>query len=133
MKKIVLFAMLLPITMSAQPKDHTGFLKITDSQYKTGKGWYVGGSTYVPELGSRGIVVWDNGNRCDVIVAISPQLNEGVWKVFANKDFTKIFVEKSAEPAKGKSLPRTKTELLKLNSFSTCSPEDLKNGTSVGF
>jgi len=104
MKKVVLFALLLPITMSAQPKEHMGFLKITDSQYKTGNVWYVGGIP-VPEIGSRGIVVWDNGNRCDVIVAVSPHLSEGAWKVFANKDFTKIFVEKPAEPAKGKRVP----------------------------
>ena len=56
-------------------------------------------------------------------MVVRPHLSEGEWKVFANKDFTKIFVEQSAEPAKGKSLPRTKTELLKLDSYSTCSPD----------
>lgn len=122
MRKLFLLAILLPIRIGAQPKDHTGFLKITDSQYKTGKGWYVGGS-YLPKTGSQGIVVWDNGNRCDVAVVVFPHLSEGVWKVFANKDFTKIFVEESAEPAKGKSSPKTKTALLKLDSYSTCGPD----------
>lgn len=120
---LVVAGIAVPVMVNAQPKDHTGFLKITDDQYKTGKGWYVGGK-YVSDAASRGIVVWDNGNRCDVMVVASPHLTVKVWKVYANKDFTKIFVEEFAEPAKGESLPRTKTELLKLDSFSTCGPED---------
>jgi hypothetical protein len=113
----------VPVVVTAQPKDHTGFLKITDDQYKTGKGWNVGGK-YIPDEDSRGIVVWDDGNRCDVMVVNSPHLIAKVWKVYANKDFTKMYVEESAAPAKNESLPRTKTELLKLDSFSTCTDAD---------
>jgi len=127
---IAVAAISLPVLANAQPKDHTGFLKITDDQYKTGKGWRVGGK-YVPELDSRGIVLWDNGDRCDVMVVASPHLTAKVWKVHANKKFTKMYVEESAEPAKEESLPRTKTELLKLDSFSTCGPEDVPAQTNA--
>src|SRR5438445_5527981 len=123
MRKVALLILLLPITISAQPKNHIGFLEVTDSQYKTGNGWYVGGR-YLPEIGSQGVILWDNAKSCAIAVVVRPHLSEGEWKVFANKDFTKIFVEQSAEPAKGKSLPRTKTELLKLDSYSTCSPHE---------